>query len=66
MNKVAAKSAALSGVVFALLMAGFDVWDEESFSVGAFVFRFLFFGGIMFLSRRYSMKKQAKEQQNKN
>jgi len=50
-----------SGIVYALLMAGFDLTDRENFNLWKFIFNFLFFGISMALMTRYSIKKSENQ-----
>jgi len=63
-NKIFIKSFLLSGLVYALLMAGLNYFDGESFRIFKFLFHFFFFGLFMGLLARYSYKKQLKKEIN--
>tara|TARA_B100000795_G_scaffold173880_1_gene131224 strand:+ start:918 stop:1118 length:201 start_codon:yes stop_codon:yes gene_type:complete len=47
----------LGGIVYALVMAGFDLINRENFNLWKFIFNFIFFGISMTLMTRYSIKK---------
>jgi hypothetical protein len=61
-NKIFIKSFLLSGLVYTTLMAGFDYYDEQNFSVLKFIFHFLFFGLFMGLMTRYNHRKLLKKE----
>lgn len=50
-------SALVQGLVFAIVMALFDMWKSEPFSMLKFVLHFLGFGIIMLISHIYKQKK---------
>jgi len=55
----------VGGIVYAVVMAGFDYYDGENFRIWRFVFNFLFFGTFTGFSTLYSLKKQSeKEKEN--
>lgn len=56
-NKLALKVGVMSGVIFALVMAGFDLYEQKPFSILKFVLHLLFFGGLMFFLNRNKLKK---------
>ena len=45
--KTKIKSGLLAGLIFTILMAGFDYSKGQDFSIFKFIFHFLFFGLIM-------------------
>jgi L-asparagine transporter-like permease len=67
-NKIFIKSFLISGLLYALLMAGLNYFDGESFRIFKFLFKFLFhfffFGLFMGLLARYSYRKQLKKEIN--
>ncbi len=54
------KSGLLTGLIYALLMAGFDYSNEQSFRLFRFIINFLFFGIFMGLLAFYNIKKTKK------
>lgn len=61
-NKLFLKTAILNGIPFAILMAGFQYWDEGTFNIYKFLFHFLGFGICMGLMARYNYKKLQKKE----
>lgn len=61
-NKIFIKSFLLSGLVYTTLIAGFDYYDKQNFSLVKFIFHFLFFGLFMGLMARYSHRKLLKKE----
>lgn len=57
-TKTIIKSGLISGIGYALLMAGFDYSDGQSFRIWRFVINALFFGAFMGLLACYNLKKQ--------
>lgn len=55
--KIAFLNGLVQGVVFAIVMALFDMWKSEPFSIFKFVLHFLGFGIIMVISHIYKQKK---------
>ncbi|PCI34929.1 MAG: hypothetical protein COB60_05260 [Flavobacteriaceae bacterium] len=53
-------SGVLSGLIFAVLMAGFDYYDAENFSVVKFIFHAVFFGFFMGILAKDKRKKSEK------
>jgi len=51
-------SGLISGIVYAVLMAGFDYYDEKNFKVWRFIFNFVFLGILIGLVTRYNFKKE--------
>ena len=51
----------LGGIVYALVMAGFDLINRENFNLWKFIFNFIFFGISMTLMTRYSIKKSENQ-----
>jgi len=58
-TKLKIKSGIFSGLLFAMLMAGFDFYNEENFSVLKFMIHFAFFGGVMGIMAKEKVKKEA-------
>lgn len=56
-NKLALKVGIMSGVTFAIIMALFDLFEDEPFSILKFVLHILLFGVFMGLLNRYKLKK---------
>ena len=61
-NKIFLKTTFLSGISFAILMAGFEFWFEGIFNIYKFLFHFLGFGICMGLMARYNYKKLQKKE----
>ncbi|RXG30146.1 hypothetical protein [Leeuwenhoekiella palythoae] len=53
----------VGGGVYAAIMAAFDYYDGQEFSLWKFVINFLIFGGFMTLTTWYSLKKADKKGQ---
>jgi len=51
----------IAGLVYAILMAGFDYSEGEEFKIWKFLFNLFFFGGFMAFMTRYNLKKQSKK-----
>lgn len=51
----------VGGGVYAAIMAAFDYYDEQEFSLWKFVINFLIFGGFMTLTTWYSLKRANKK-----
>lgn len=64
-TKAIIKSGLISGVVYAVLMAGFDYSDGQDFRIWKFIFHASFFGIFVGFMTRYNLKKQAKKENNK-
>ncbi|APY00234.1 hypothetical protein [Lacinutrix venerupis] len=47
-----------SGLIYSLVMAGFDYYTNEPFSLLKFIFHFVFFGLFMGIALRYTNKKK--------
>ena len=60
--KTILNSALISGSVYAILIAGFDYYDEQAFSLGKFLFNLFFFGAFMGFFTGYQLRKQAKKE----
>ncbi|WP_432671359.1 hypothetical protein [Flavobacterium sp. SM2513] len=56
-NKVFVKSAVMTGLLYAAIMAGFEYSQGEDFKIMKFAFLALFFGLSMGLLSRYNYKK---------
>ena len=65
-NKVFIKSGLLSGLIYAILMAGFNYYDGEPFKIFKFLFHFFFFGLSMGLLASYNHKKTAQKKKTEN
>lgn len=60
-NQVFVKSGLLSGIIYALIMAGFSYSTGEPFSIFKFLFLFFFFGLSMGLLARYNHKRAIRK-----
>ena len=60
-NKLFIKTAVLSGLLYAVLMAGFEYSVGEGFKIMKFVFHAVFFGSSMGLLSRYNYKKEQRK-----
>ena len=60
-NKLFFKTALISGLLYATLMAGFEYYLGEGFNIMKFVFHALFFGTSMGLLSRYNYKRGLKK-----
>jgi len=59
-NKVFVNSALVSGLVFALIMAGFDYYKEQPFSLIKFAVHFVLFGAFNgYMAYRKHKKQQG-------
>jgi hypothetical protein len=56
--KTVIKTGLLNGLLFAILMAGFDYFSNEPFSIKKFIFHFICFGFFMAISFRYKYTKE--------
>lgn len=65
-NKIFIQSTLLSGLIYAILMAGFNYNDGEEFKIMKFLFHFIFFGLSMGLLSRYNYKKGLKNADSDN
>jgi len=57
--KLKIRTGVLSGLIFAVIMAGFEFYDEEKFSVLKFIFHAVIFGFFMGLMARDRSKKNT-------
>lgn len=60
-TKKALKSGIVAGITFALVTAGFEYFAGQDFRIWKFMVNILFFGILMGLFFRYSLKKQNKK-----
>lgn len=60
-NQVFIKSGLLTGILYALIMAGFNYSSGEPFSIFKFLFHFFFFGLSMGLLARYNHKRASRK-----
>jgi dipeptide/tripeptide permease len=61
------KGGLFGGIVYALVMLGFDFIDGKNFNVWKFIFNLSFFGILMGFMIYYNLKKQVeKNKSNKN
>ena len=51
----------ISGLVYALIMAGFDYYEDKSFHVTTFFVNFLVLGVIMGVYTAFKLRRQAKK-----
>lgn len=63
MNKVLI-SGIFSGLTYALIMMGFDYYDNKELSLSKFILHAVVFGGIMAVSTMYSIRKKEKNKDN--
>jgi len=57
--KLKIRTGVLSGLIFAVIMAGFEFYDENKFSVLKFIFHAVIFGFFMGLMARDKSKKNT-------
>lgn len=61
-NKILLKTFLISGLTFALGMAGFYyLWEDGSFQLWRFLFHFITFGAVMGILARKNYRKKQKE-----
>ena len=56
----------ISGLVYALIMAGFNYYEDKSFNLKIFILNFVVFGLFMGFYTTYRLRKQAKNKNKSN